>query len=94
MLSLRAIFECQHFCPTLAVPLRYFLNTAFVRHGGMMLSGLYLVRPDGTVGYFCFCFFFVIILCPTYLFLLLYMYHALTHACYVKSLVLHCKAVV
>lgn len=23
-----------------------------------MLSGLYLVRPDGTVGYFCFCFFF------------------------------------
>ena len=50
MLSLRAIFECQHFCPTPAVPLRYFLNTAFVRRGAMMRSGLYLVRPDSCAG--------------------------------------------
>lgn len=51
MLSLRAIFECQHFCPTPAVPLRYFLNTPFVRCSAMMRPGLYLVKPDGSVGY-------------------------------------------
>lgn len=68
MLSLRAISECQHFCPTPALPLRYFLNAAFVMRGATVRRGLYLAGPESGKGdcvdFFCIIIFISMLVHP------------------------------
>lgn len=85
MLSLRAISECQHFCPTPALPLRYFLNAAFVMCGALVRAGLYLARPDGSTGYcedFFITMFISMLVLPSLFLLVVHMYRTPAHACY------------